>query len=319
MVNDGKIVVARCGAGLGSRINILIGATYVAEALNAQLHIVWVPTEACDCEFYDIFERVSENINITIFNTIDYYVNAKVNGYFDAVVTDTKNPLEGKEYQCDSFNPRTICANDLNSYHFILYQNNFIPDILKDEEIVNILSYYTINNSILRDVMSFVQLHNIDHTVNGYHVRLTDSFRCAGIRSDADKAIKIIEQTQSQRFFICSCDQQFEKKASEYPNVIYRKKKSQPCLIESESMLYSNVKKERILQCNTEHDYPYNYIDKDAVIDAFIDLLILSRTNIIQQHPLHSNFRKLANLYSSVYFGKTFLKYNNKITKFINS
>lgn len=313
-MNESKCVVARCNAGLGNRILNLVGATYLARALNARLHVLWTPTEICDCNFSDIFINDSLVLGDNLFNTHSYYMNLKNTNSFDASVVDTKIPMSGEKYRCINYRPYAVDINDLRQYQCILYQSSALLPQITPSDVIDILSAYKIKQDIMQEVMCFISENNITESVLGYHVRLTDSFKNIN-RSRAEDVINDICKNPSMRYFVCSCDREFEKHINSYSNVICRKKSSYPVFIKSESDLNRCSQSARIRECNTESKFPFNYVDTNAVKDAFIDMLILSRTNIIKQYPLTSNFRVLASFYSDVFFGKTFLKYNNKVIK----
>lgn len=307
------IIFALCRAGLGHRICTLLGATFLAKKLNAELHVSWVPTEICDCNYYDIFEYNNELIyNKTLFNDHNYFLNLHHNNKFDVSIvprffwSDTVN--------FDVLGPHMVDIDILHQYKYVLYQSNKILPCMSQSDIIDALSVHLLKNDIINTAFDFISANNISTKVNGHHVRLTDSFENMN-RSNAPGIIEEIQHTPYLRYFVCSCDESFENEISKHPNAVVRKKTSYPQFITSSDTLNNHPKKERIIACNTELKYPYNYVDTQAVIDAFVDILILSRTNIIQQYPLYSNFRDLAVYYSYVYFGKTFLKYNNKIFK----
>jgi hypothetical protein len=312
-------ILARCTAGFGSRIIILIGGIYLAKALNYNLVIIWPRTEICDCDFFDIFEKDNCAFSDKLHTTQDYYMQLKTNNVFDIKISHEDFSSKDREkYKCITRDVRTIDdISTLTRYRCILYQSNNLPPSLSLSDTIDILSLFKIKKNILTTVLDFVHNNKITYRDKGYHVRLADR----PIFSDTEK-IKSAEKIKSEiladkdnRYFVCSGEKEFEDIISNFSNVVVRHKVNMPLFITSYEQLFNNPKRERIIACNTEAKYPFNYVDTEGVIDAFVDLLILSRTNIIPQQNVMSNFRDLASLYSHVFFTKKFLKYNEKIIK----
>jgi len=314
MLLKGRRMVARCGGGLGYRILNLIAALYIAKKLNIDLHIIWVPTEICDCDFHHIFENSEFILNKNIFNTHEYYMDLKRKDLFDTAIVNPKTQPRKKTRRCVIISSQILQLENIAKSNCILYQSSALPPFISVNDAVDVLSSLKIKSHIIKKALAFINEYKITTKDKGYHVRLTDSFTNIN-RAKESIVISDIIQNTSTRYFVCSCDIQFENKISNYKNVLLRRNKSYPHFIDCEDTLLVNQYCDRIKECNTEVHYPYNYVNSDAVIDAFIDILILSRTDIIQQRPLYSNFREVATYYSYVFFSDTFLKYNNKYIK----
>ena len=117
-------------------------------------------------------------------------------------------------------------------------------------------------------------------------------FRKTDFRNNYNESIyeSIITTKNDELFFVCSDDMETELKFLQFPNVItfpkleYPKKliegKWNDTIVDSEGRMFSfNVNRSR-----------------QASVEAFVDMLILSKTNIIETNP-DSTFFQFANYY----------------------
>jgi hypothetical protein len=253
-----KHVVALCGSGLGNRICSIIGAQYIAEKSGSEFKIVWIPNHDCDCEYKDIFHTKHH----TVFS-----------------VTDIIN-----KYWCLEFSQKIKIEQDLNQWstklsakfnNCILYGNCLIPDYIKNKFITRCLSEYSLNPLVKSNYKQAI--HDLSITENDYgiHIRSTDGKHF--MHNDVDHYYTFIKNNSDKRFFVMSDEKEIEDKFMCLDNVICTEKSEYP-----EYRSHAN-------EC---------YRNKQSVVTSFVDLLVLSRTKIINTSA--SSFLKVAYLYKDV-------------------
>lgn len=129
-------------------------------------------------------------------------------------------------------------------------------------------------------VKQFVDLHKINYSVQGLHIRKTDSEMNLVI----NPIIDIVKQNPNQRFFVCSDCPETELSLSKYNNVIYNPKKF------FTTKKFADKDWRDYTVDDEGRNYPSNVIrNKDSIDEAIKDILILSRTTI--QNTNESTFR----------------------------
>jgi hypothetical protein len=156
--------------------------------------------------------------------------------------------------------------------------------------LVQYLSTIKISDKILNQVKNFTEEHNINHNTIGLHIRRTDYH----ITTTDELYFNFVDFLKSRDVFVCSDEEEIEKKLkNKFSNVIVRNKL-------------------QYVQKFVDGPWRMNHLegtdglfnvkrDRQSVIDAFIDMLILSRTNIIFFNNIGS-FYQLSNIYKSINF-----------------
>lgn len=294
--NFSKNVIAWCAVGLGNKICTLLGALYWSQQLNRNFQILWVSDNHCKCNYFDIFNSYLEN-NIS---SVDYSDTiAACNNSFPCKETlntfiNTPSERDIKTHYMKLYLntiKRKLAATNITSnlakidqYRNLVYQNSILPpeiDILKALELI---SLFKINKDLLEQVDQFLKKHNIDYNVQGIAIRKTD----VPLETHELTYHKLVTQNPTKRFFITSDDTEIKKTFKKYDNVI------------------------------TYENFSYNlwdgqniYRDKDAVITAFIEMLILAHTNLYRLvDDIKSTFYFCTLIYNLHYTGITQEKIN---------
>lgn len=278
-IKENKIVYILCDGGLGNRVFSLIGGLQLSKILNYDYKIIWPKTRWCDCDIkflFDISEKKivggqlselikSNNISLIVSHDVHESIN---------IPQINSNPING------------VDKNFFIPHQNILYNNNRVPDYISELESLQILSTLKINEIILDRVKSFVKSNNISKDTLGIHLRRTD----CPIPDGDEKYEEIIRSNKNKNFFLCSDEEIYEDKFREnFSNVITRKK-------------YFHV--EKISEGGWVDGQTYNVNrGQNAVIEGFVDLLILSKTNLshdTKNEFFLSTFFKLAKLYNKL-------------------
>jgi hypothetical protein len=277
-----KELIAFCDGGLGNRMGVLVGGLLFAQKLNRTLKISWPKNTWCGCGFADIFKAdinvYEDNINEVFSQNLDHTFLIHENQTGHSI---------SKQFSPNEQSLEILKKSDDNR---VIYYHNSIPGFFSEQEIINALDFYKINDPVVQEVNSFCISKSIDNSVLGIHLRKTDY----GNLVDENSLELQIKENVNNKFFICSDDQLTEHKFAEYSNVIVR------------------LKNNYVEKLNTEIGWNGNIVDmegrsfgfninrpKDSVIDGFVDMLILSRTNIIVESI--SSFLKFAKLYSKLF------------------
>lgn len=252
-----KKIYNYCDGGLGNRLGSLLGGLYLSKKLNYDYEIFWVNTRWCSCPFDDLFEptlKFQEGTLTDIFSKNDSCLYLTHDFGF-------RPPSHVKSI---SF----VMMNNLNYDEFpcnIVYNNNLFPSFIGIETNINLLKELKINNKILNRVKNFVEENNIDENTVGLHVRRTDNPN----KLDDKVYIDVINKNLDKKVFLCSDDEDVENRFSQFSNVIVHKKNNYVQKVTQDSDW-------------TSDNGTNIFRQRDAVIDGFVDMLILSRTTPVE-------------------------------------
>jgi hypothetical protein len=272
-----KMIIFSDG-GLGNRLNSLIGGLIAAEKLGCTPVICWPVNNWCGCSFADLFvsnlEIIDKGINDIFLEDDRLYL--------------THDIQTGKVLK-NVFDHSLESINLINSlFQDIVYYHNKIPDYFLEDDVIRQLKTFKIVSNILLPAKSFCDQHGIEKTTKVVHLRKTDH----GRQIDSDQMFENILNDKKSGYFICSDDKDTEDKFNELKNVlVYPKTSYVEKLVDGEWTTKIKDSEGRI--------FPYN-VDrsKQSVIEAFVDLLVLSRTNIIIRNK--SSFLGWAKIYALV-------------------
>ena len=273
----GKVTIF-CDGGLGNRLGVLIGGIITSKKLNMDYEICWPANSWCGCNFEDLF-----NINKKV---IDKNINDLFFENLDCVFLIHENQTKTKLNKVYGHSPQSL---DLlkNSEDNIIYYHNQIPQYYDKSEIIKTLSSLEIKKDILNQVKKFSKENDLSNRI-GVHLRRTD-FLPKVDESSVFEGIK----NSNNLFFVCSDDPKTEEKFSSLMNVVMHRK---------------NHYVEKLNPSSSWNDKTTDYEGRDfffnvkrsseSVIEAFIDMLILSRTKI--HNNTMSTFLTFANHYSNL-------------------
>ena len=237
-----------CDGGFGNRYGTLLGGLHVATYHNMHPIIIWRNTPSCRLSLDKIF--------INEFNVID----EPLDNFSDCILMMHEDFIRGKEnYNINSFD--SIDNLPIGEYGDYLYNNNWIPEWMDENSIVHMGKNLLFLDSIKHFSDMFAKNHGIDKFTIGVHLRATDFNTYT---PKFDKEYKWIEQQPEQKFFVLSDDLNIEKKFNKLDNVVVRRKEHYVEKENNEGGWCGNIER-----------------SEESVMDALIDLTILSKTNII--------------------------------------
>lgn len=279
-MTDSLTVDIICDGGIGNRMNSLIAGLILAHVLDRKPTLYWPLNNWCECPFDELFEsnlEVSqENINEVFAKNID--------SYFMVISNPTVNQsIKYLDFSSSSIDFLKTCDKNL------VYMNNKIPDMFQKNDCYRVLSNLDIRKEILIRANKFIHEHNINNQVIAVHIRLTDNTK----QIDVNQVFEQLSQNNKIRYFVCSDDQDTEIKFSQLSNVIIHNKTNfVEKLIDGTWNETITDKEGRTFNFNVNRP-------KDSIIEALIDVLILSRCDLSNKKA-KSTFYNLAKLYSGV-------------------
>lgn len=256
-----------CDGGFGNRFNSLISGLFLAWACNKEPLIIWPQTRWNEAAFDDIFES-----NLKIFDTFN-----KDTFFFtyDPINIVHWNPwganveqhncmgiympinyfLSGKEDKNIMFYTSVICPwVDINNLKPILDQIPFKSDI-------NI------------EVEKFITSNFNNKEFYGLHARGTDH----AYKIDEEQFINLINNNKDKLYFVCSDENSIETKFSEQCSNVRVYNKTQYVELLDPTGGWNTLTKDE-----WGHQFAFNVKrPKQSVIEAMIDLLILSHSEVI--------------------------------------
>jgi len=268
-----------CDGGLGNRLGSLFGGLYFSMLNNKTPIIIWPKNNWCGCSFEDLFDS-------NIPNT-DWGINLAVNNKSECnFIVHDFSQIKYPVAKIEENNFKTFVKYK-NTNNDIFYYHNIIPDYIDINTQILLLKSLKINSNIVNKVENFLKPYK-EEIINGLHFRKTD-FR---IFLNEDHYEQIIKENFNKTFFVCSDDKETELKFKLNKNVItFEKNNYVDKLIDSDwnASIIDSEGRSFIFNVNRS---------RESVIEAFIDMLILSKTNIITENS--STFLNFAKLYGKI-------------------
>ena len=266
----------------------------MSQLLNFKPEIIWPANSWCGALFEEIFDS---NISADITELVDLKNNNSLDNYLVITNQDQSNFLNVpyiSPNNFDSVDSFTHFASDAGTaifYHFPL-----IPDWIPKQTIEAVIHAMPFRQELLKAADTYISKH-LQPEYYGIHLRRTDL-----VLGFSDAEVKAIATQHSDKlFFICSDSEATERSLKDIPNIRINKKTDyvamkidsgnwqSPTLDDSGRAYYSNVRR-----------------SAQSILDAVVDLLILSRSNIIGSGG--STFFGLAKLLNTIFNSDTIVQ-----------
>ena len=283
---------------VGNSFGCLFYAYYIAKKANKKLAINSVNNLNNLASFYDLFSKKNNfqhseysvtELNNKVSKEIPFFLHK--GHYVESGAVKDREVIFHRGMSEDEL------LNNISKYDSICYLDDASAHAMRNPDImIESAKELIIEENILKAVKDFCSKNNIDENTKGVHIRATDwpwkqdcidsAYRVIGDLIIKDSKVKI---------FVCCDEKHIEddlvKKAPN--NIIVNTKKSY-------------VKKavegswRETVDAGDGRKQDYNtLIDVESAREAFIDLLILSRTDIKYRHQ-HSSFSWFSEIYSNV-------------------
>lgn len=262
-----KTLKIYCDGGFGNRFNALVVGLLIAEVGNFKPVIMWPSTNWCRSLFQSIFKNEYEVLPDRLS-----CLKGECNDYAFVMHFNHLN------FPCPVLNPNSFNSiqsivnyyNESNKDYFV-YNNDNIPKYAFGKDLQLIVKNLIFSDTIVDSVNKFIE--SIGSNFIGVHLRGTDYLH----KPNYDSIYKIILNNVENSYFICSDDRELEKKFTQLNNAFsYKKKKYVEKLIKDK-------KWRDIITDDQGMKHPFNVERSDeSVIEAMIDLLILSKSHIMK-------------------------------------
>lgn len=276
VIEHKKEFVILCDGGLGNRIGLMLGGIVIARSLSMEPVLCWPENEWCGCSFKDAYETELKVLSHNIRELYDikkdhtFMIHANQTG----VIFKNEVPLSPEGIE-------TIRKNAVN----VVYFNDKVPTFIDNAAATKVLDEFPIKAEVFNPAANFCIQNKINNSVMGIHIRKTDG----GQRMNEENLIKYIVNHQGIRCFVCSDDKATEDRFAILPGVIVFPKTEYPEKYEPGDWNKETIDSDgRTFRCNVKRS-------RTSIIEAFIDLLILSNTTI--SHGSTSTFFQLAKRY----------------------
>ena len=262
-----------CEGGLANRLGSLLSGVHLSKLYSIPYKVWWPETSWCHCKYNTLFTS-DDNIHIDPLNDVSDVSTLAITHYRDNLlnwVTPKRKVILSNDYVM-------IPKDLLNQYEHIIWGHNKFPQYIDNTSRIELIQELKIHPDILKQADKFIHEHQIskDNTI-GIHIRKTDF-------GDIVKEKFVYEAIKSHpdlKFFICSDNAEAESLFKELPNTLIYDKSEY-------------VTKKDINNINWGDNV---FRSEQSVIEAFIDMLILSRTSL-QFYVKNSSFAYFSTLFS---------------------
>ena len=269
-----------CDGGLGNRLSVLVGGLILARQYDLTPVIAWPENNWCGAGFHDLFDNTSWIVtNHNVFQVFEHNL--------DCIFIIHENQTHFKLDRChghslDSIQQAASQSGDLVYYH------NKISAYFTQDQIIQELGTLLVSSHVTKCVQDFCQVNGIDNTVAGLHLRKTENSNL-----NEESLYQQVLNTPAQRYFVCSDDEITQERFALLPNVCARSKTSYvEKLIPGDWYASTTDTDGRQTKYNISRN-------KQSVIEALVDMLILSRTWI--RPTIKSSFLNFARYFAHVH------------------
>lgn len=274
-----------CDGGLGNRLNALLFALVLKARYGHPWEIAWPLNNWCGAAFEQVF-------------VTDLPVSR--NSILDFRARQEQYQLLMHENQCDFDEARITFQRNLVKYDDyaqmleaglpVLYFHHLLPDFVTIADLQPAFAQIGVTSGVRRMAEDFCRTREIDSTVLGLHIRKTDF----GPTVDDDGLFRLVETTP-HRYFVCSDDAEVNRRFASLPNAVVYDKSHFP------TMAVAGAGWNQVTRDAEGRVFPFNVSrSADSIVEALVDLLILSRTTLVQTS--HSTFLRMAMMFKACNF-----------------
>ena len=269
-----KIYILADG-GLGNRMAGLIAGFITADRLGMQPVICWPSNNWCGCRFNDLFDDRQHDVNCLGIRDLFHE-------WADRVFLTHENQIQAElRHTAAHGRHGEQLARDLRKD--VVFYTARVPEHLPADLIPKTLCRLQPHKRVQAIVNNFLEQHSIDSGTVGLHLRKTDQYNL-----DEDWWYDYVQRKGAgRRYFVCSDDRDTESRFAELKNVVTFPKTH---YVEK---LVAGPWRQDAVQDPDGRLFPNNINrTRQSVIQAWIDLLILSETYILP--TVKSSFSQVA-------------------------
>lgn len=264
-------LVIYCDGGFGNRFNALVSGLVLAKTLDLSPQIVWPVNNWCGAAFNELFE---DEMPVVDRELATFVPERERYQYF--IVEDRLHLA--KEWVSPLHVPRWEDVRALmgTTTKDIFYYTALIPPFVDLTAVAAQVRGLHFRREIVERANAFLREQQIGQQPGdffGVQIRKTDF---GGNGADDNNLFDLISKTGHKRFFVCSDDKTVEQRFGALPNVaIYSKRAHVEKMVEGGWNSVTTDHSGRAYACNVTRSAA-------SVEDALVDLLILSRSQIVK-------------------------------------
>lgn len=267
-------LIVYCDGGFGNRFNALVSGLLLARRTRRPVRFVWPVNNWCGAAFGELFDMdlpVVERELATFVAERDRYAYLMVEDRLALSSGQTSgytNPMQMPSWQALEAFFHSASAT-------VFYYTALVPGFILESEVLAQIRQLRFRPGLFARADDFVQSHGLEAAGAGFigiQIRKTDF----GPRGADDATLfDVVRGKENHRFFVCSDDAEVERRFAQLPNVaIHRKRAHVEKLVEGGWNAQTTDHSGRL--------YPFNVKRSAASVeDALVDLLILSRSTIV--------------------------------------
>jgi hypothetical protein len=266
-----------CDGGFGNRFNGLVAGLLVARATGLEPVVVWPRNNWCGAGYRELIENAATVLECELAE----YAPEKDRWHFFMSEDHLKMGVP-------NLSPLSTATPDAMrqwvgaSGKDVFFHTPLIPAFLGGAEVLAEVAAMRLRRSLVARAETFIASHGLGDFL-GLQIRKTD-FGANG--ADDHKLFELVSQCLDKRFFVCSDDAAVEARFATLPNVVTHAKRAYVEKAVDGSWTTATADHSgRVYACNVNRG-------ATSVEDAIVDLLILSRSQIVRTS--HSTFLNTA-------------------------
>jgi hypothetical protein len=283
------IMRIRADGGMGNRFNAMFTGLIAAVKHGWTPVVIWPVNDSCGAGLDDLFSYVPFEHSQT-WSPVSWPLI-------------THWPWENRNNHNINDLPKLVGQNIELTDHTLRWDENLAAEILRK---------FVVKQEISDYVNNFCSENQIDRNVTGYQIRGSDNY----FHKHHMEALEAVKD-KTKRFFVCSDQKDIEDTFRGFENVVLHNKENYTEKLDPEKHWVLNLPKSKEVFINggavtidveewAKFDEKsgklpspwYNTIrNKDQSVDAFRDMLILARTNLVRNH---STFNQWARIFSNL-------------------
>jgi hypothetical protein len=254
-----------CDGGLANRLNALVFALILQRKFGHAWQVAWPINNWCGAPLQSLFDAPLPVVDTSLLQMREHGTQRMLMQENQLNFPPERFVLNSTLTSFEAYAPH------LNAADGVVYFNNLIPTWVAANDVHEALRSLKLNDDVAARAWAFCSEHGIDAGTLGIHIRKTDF-------GDKVNDAAIFEQLKAsgRRAFVCSDAAEVNDRFDTLAHCAVFKKTAFPEKVQKDAAW---------LHLTTDQDgrqFPYN-IERGAtsVVEGLIDLLILSRTELL--------------------------------------
>jgi hypothetical protein len=258
-----------CDGGFGNRLNGLVSGLLFAGIAGLKPVAVWPCNNWCGAKFSEIFENSDIQV---IERELATYVPERRDFHFFMTEDHLGMGVANLSPLAASALPEVIQYLQSDGRD-VFYHSPLIPVYLEAAWVSAQIRLLKIRGEIEGQAAQFIERAGLQDMFYGLQIRKTD-FGAGG--ADDNALFELVQKAADKRFFVCSDNKEVEARFRKLPNVaIYEKQAYVEKLVAGDWTALAADHSGRVYPCNVNRS-------AQSVIDAVVDLLVLSHSEVIK-------------------------------------